>query len=284
MSKPLDASHFKTLGRVPLSSSPSAAKLARLLEVSCCKALGKLRNVPWQTSFEGIEDNVQLPPEAGGRHVRFESEFGSLTGHLSLDRAAVSAVIEAAMGGTGAEDAFNMNERPLSKIETRLIAQLETALAKEMAAAFTAHLSRDVSLFESDNQPEVSAASGELVQFRYLINVFSHSGELRLTFSASELERQIKCAEARLSEQIDIVLQEQLQNEVKKSDICLTVTLGTEILSLEEISGLRPGRLIELSSTVAGSVTVWSGSVAAFQGRLARNGDRLAVAISTVMA
>jgi flagellar motor switch protein FliM len=122
------------------------------------------------------------------------------------------------------------------------------------------------------------------VQFRYLINVFSHSGELRLTFSASELERQIKCAEARLSEQIDIVLQEQLQNEVKKSDICLTVTLGTEILSLEEISGLRPGRLIELSSTVAGSVTVWSGSVAACQGRLARNGDRLAVAISTVMA
>ena len=81
-----------------------------------------------------------------------------------------------------------------------------------------------------------------------------------------------------------MVLQKQLQNEVKKSDICLTVTLGTEILSLEEISGLRAGTLIELSSTVAGSVTVWSGSVAAFQGRLARNGDRLAVAISTVMA
>ena len=284
MSRPLDASHFKTLGRVPLSSSPSAIKLAKLLEASCCKALGKLRNVPWQSSFEGIDDNAQLPADGGGRHVRLESEFGSLTAHLSFDRAAVSAVIEAAMGGTGAEDAFNMNERPLSKIETRLIAQVETALAKETAAAFTVHLSKDVSLFEGDNQPEVAAASGELAQFRYLINVFSYSGEIRLTFSASELERQIKCAEARLSEHTDISLQKQLQTEVKKSDIGLTVTLGTEILSLEEISGLRPGRLIELSSTVSGSVTVWSGSVAAFQGRLARNGDRLAVAISTVMA
>jgi flagellar motor switch protein FliM len=284
MSRPLDASHFKTLGRTPLSSSPGAVKLAKLLEASCGKALERLRNVPWQTMFEAIDDNAQLPAEPSGRHVRLESEFGSLTANLLLDRPAVSAVIEAAMGGTGAEDAFNMNDRPLSKIETRLIAQLENSLARELAAALTAHLSLNVSLFDGEDQPEITAASGELVQFRYLINVFSYSGEIRLMFPAAELERQLKSAESKLSEQTDIVLQKQLQEEVNKSDIALTVTLGAEILSLEEISGLRPGRLIELSSTVSSPVTIWSGSVAAFQGRLARNGDRLAVAISTVMS
>lgn len=284
MSKPLEASHFKTRERTALSNSSGAAKLAKLLDASCRKALEKFRNVPWQSSLEAIDGGAQLPAEGGGKHVRLESEFGSLTLNLFLDRAAVSAVIEAAMGGTGAEPAFNMNDRPLSKIEKELIAHLETTLAKEIAAAVSSHLCMDVGLFDAEEQPGITAASGELIQFRYLINIFGYSGEIRLTFPASELEKQLKSAEARLSEEIDAVQQQQLQTEVNKSDIGLTVTLGTEILSLEDISGLRPGRLIELSSTVSASVTVWSGGVAAFQGRLARNGDRLAVAISTVMS
>lgn len=188
------------------------------------------------------------------------------------------------MGGTGSEDAFNMNDRPLSKIETRLIAHFETALSREIAAALTIHLSHDVSMFEVQNQQEAATSSGELFQLRYLINVFSYSGEIRLTFSRSELEHQIKSAETKLAEHTNSVLQKQLQTEVSKSDIVLTVTLGTEILPLEEISRLRPGRLIELSSTVSSPVTVWSGSVAAFHGRLARNGDRLAVAISSALS
>lgn len=243
-----------------------------------------MRSVPWQSTLDAMEDHAQLPADGGGRHIRFESSFGSLTAHLLLDRAAISAVIEAAMGGTGAEDAFNMNDRPLSRIETRVIARFETEIAREIAAALTGCLSQDVSLFDGESPPELSISAGELFQLRYLINVFSYSGEIRLSFAKSEMEQQIRSFEAKLVEAANSALQKELQSEVSKSDVLLTVTLGTEILSLDDISGLRPGRLIELSSTVLSPVTLWSGSVAAFQGRLARSGDRLAVAISTAIS
>lgn len=283
MARPLDRTDFKTPGRGFLSESPAIIKLARQFETSCRKALEAMRGVPWQGTLDAMEDNAQLPADDAGRHIRFESAFGSLTAHLFLDRAAISAVIEAAMGGTGAEDAFNMNERPLSRIESRLIARFEVEFARRIAAALTGHLSEDVRVFDGETPPELSASSGALFQLRYLINVFSYSGEIRLSFARSELEQQIRSLEAKLAEDANAVLQKQLQSEVSKSDVVLTVTLGTEILSLEDISGLRPGRLIELSSTVSSPVTLWSGSVAAFHGRLARNGDRLAVAISAAI-
>ena len=77
-------------------------------------------------------------------------------------------------------------------------------------------------------------------------------------------------------------LRQHFQNEVGKSDMVLTVMLGPETFSLEDVAGFRPGQLLELSSTVAGEVTVWSEGVASFRGRLARSGERLAVALSAV--
>lgn len=282
MSRPLDASHFKMLGRSPLAESPGAIKLAKQIETCCCKALEKLRHLPWQCALQGIGDDAEIVPGGGGRQVRLESEFGSLTAHLVFDPAAISAAVEAAMGGVGAEDAFDMTGRPLSKIEARLMAHLEASFAKEIAAAMTTVLSRNVSLFDGEEQQVFGSTSGGLAQFRYLVNAFNQSGEVRLTFARSELEQQLKSAEAQLTLHADGALQKQLQSEVSKSDIALTVTLAPEILSLQDISGLKPGRLIELSSTAASPVTVWSGGVAAFQGRLARSGERLAVSISSV--
>ena len=52
---------------------------------------------------------------------------------------------------------------------------------------------------------------------------------------------------------------------------------------MEDITTLLPGRMIKLSSTVSTPVTLWSGGIAAFEGSLARSGDRLAVTIAAAI-
>jgi flagellar motor switch protein FliM len=101
-----------------------------------------------------------------------------------------------------------------------------------------------------------------------------------MSMPLSELLIQLNRPDSSGDDRRDDSGREELQRQVGKSDVDLTVTLGTEILSVEDIVDLRPGRLIELTSTVSTPVVLWSGGVAAFEGRLARAGDRLAVSIT----
>jgi hypothetical protein len=282
MQRPLEASFFRPAAPPPLSAAPDISRLAAQLGEACLRSLARLRPAGWAVVLDRIEERADPPGETGGRHVRLESALGSLTLHLSLDRPAISAITEAALGGTGAEQAFGLTDRPLSRIETGLIQMVEASLAGELATALTQHFSRAFSKFEDGDPPPITGRADELAQFRYIINVFSYSGELRLTFNAAELRCQMSAAGQADGDDAPAALRQHFQNEVGKSDMVLTVMLGPETFSLEDVAGFRPGQLLELSSTVAGEVTVWSEGVASFRGRLARSGERLAVALSAV--
>jgi flagellar motor switch protein FliM len=98
------------------------------------------------------------------------------------------------------------------------------------------------------------------------------------------LTHQIKATASEENDAEEIATCHQLQRQVGKSGVEFTVTLGPETLSVEDITALVPGKLISLSSTVCSPVTLWSGGVAAFEGKLARSGDRLAVSITAPAA
>ena len=279
MARPLETRHFKPQPRISLTSQPRFTKLASLMAETCGRVLSSLRSAPWQITADGIVDGAALP-DGEGTFLRFESERGSLTAHLMFDRGAVSALLEAALGGMGGEAAFNMNERPLSKIENGLLRLSYAMLAKEFAAAFSQQLDRAFSLFDGKDQPELPANSTELAQFRFVVNVFSYSGELRFTVPKSELERQFLSSPDEAADATVFAQRHMLQQQVGKSEITLTVTLGPEVLSVETLAGLEPGKLVALTAAALSPVTVWSGGIAAFHGKLARSGDKLAVELT----
>jgi flagellar motor switch protein FliM len=280
MNGPLSASHFKARTRVPVSAVPSAVKLASHLAESCNKALTRFAAASWRVALDRIEETAFLPPDAYARATRFESASGSMTVHITLDRPFISAFIESVMGGNGSEAPFEMGERPLSAIETGALRLAFDTLADQMAQAFSIHFGQPFSHFREDAPATSSPFAQELASFRFLVNVFGHSGEIRICMARSELTHQIKATASEENDAQDIASCRQLQRQVGKSGVEFTVSLGPETLSVEDITGLTPGKLVCLSSTVSSPVTLWSGGVAAFQGKLARSGDRLAVSIT----
>lgn len=283
MKHPLSVSHFKARNRESVSTLPSAVKLSVLLAEACRRSFGQFVATSWRVTPDRIEELGTVPPDSSVRAIRFESASGSLTMDVLLDRPLISALLEAFMGGSGTEASFDLGERPLSAIENGVLDLACQRLASEVAQTMSSHFGRPFSHFRDHEERNHSPAAKERASFRFLVNVFGHSGEVHMTMESSELIHQVRSSDLAGDTAEEDAARKRLQQQVGRSDVELTVTLGPETLSVEDIANLRPGRMITLSSTVSTPVTLWSGGVAAFQGSLARSGDRLAVTIATAI-
>lgn len=283
MARTLDASHFRPKPRTAITALPRITKLASGLADAVANGLNALRPAPWRIASEGISEEAPLPADGDVATVRFESEQGSLTALIIANREAISAMIEVAMGGTGIEPPFALSERPLSRIETRLLKLVQTTLARAIAGALGDCLMRPFSLFEGSDAPELDRAM-DLAQFRIVLNVFGYSGEIVLALAREELERQIILSGTGPADEQVTAQRDRLQNEVGKSEVTLLATLAPELLTLDAIASMQPGKFIPLRATAVTPVTIWSGGVAAYQATLGRNGDRFAVTISASLA
>lgn len=284
MKHPLSASHFKARTRETVSTIPSAVKLSVLLAEACRRAFASFVSISWRVTPDRIEESDTVSADSSVRSIRFESASGSLTIDIVLDRPLISALLEAFMGGSGTEAPFDLGERPLSAIENGLLDLVCERLASEVAETMGSHFGRPFSHFREHEARNQSPAAKERTSFRLLVNVFGHSGEVLMSMESSALIHQIRSSDPAGGNAEDDVAHNRLQRQVGRSDVELTVTLGPETLSVEDITTLRPGRMITLSSTVSTPVTLWSGGIAAFEGSLARSGDRLAVTIAAAIA
>jgi flagellar motor switch protein FliM len=283
MARPLSAAHFKQQQRVPIATMPKAVKLAALLALSFTKTLAQMAPVSWKVSLDRIEEASLLPAEAYVRSIRLESGTGSLPVDLAIDRPAITGLIEALMGGGGVEPPFELGERPISKIETAALDLFRSRFAEEMAAAFASEYARPFSHFLNEAAAGGPPITEERAVFRFILNVFGHSGELRLSMPRRELLEQVKGPETASEDSGSAMARQKLQQQVGRSDVQITVSLAPERLLVADVTSLRPGRMIELSSSATSPVTIWSSNVAAFEGRLMRAGDRLAVSITAAI-
>lgn len=282
MPKPLDAGHFRAPPVPEPSALPGQARLAARLGEACAAGLSSLHQAAWKVTAEGVIEPAALADIEEGLLLRFESERGSLTGFLSLDRAAVSALLEVTMGGSGTEPVFELAHRPLSRIERGVLQLAHDALARQLVQGLSEATALNVNLFTGREAPELDAAGG-LVQFRLLVSIFGHSGEISISFARHELERQLGGCAGGQTPGGDALGRDALQLAMGKSEVVVTVTLASETLSLETVAALRPGRHLALSATTATPVIVWSGGVAAYRGSLGRNGDRFAVTVTAAL-
>lgn len=276
----LGTSHFRKPQRPDIKVHPDVVRLSGRLGDALSNGLCAVQPAPWRITPDGIVEQDARLAETDGSTLRFESAKGSMTGQLGLDRSSVSALLEVALGGTGAEAAFEMADRPLSKIEQRVLQQTYARMATAIMEALSDLLDRPFELFEGGQAPELDWSSG-VVQFRFVANVFSFSGEITLAFARDDLDRQL--APATL-DPVDGTLPEtmrKMQDEVGKSEVVLTIMLSDQSLPLDSLSGLRPGKLIDLKATATMPVTIWSSGVAAYEATLGRSGDHFAVTITS---
>ena len=278
MARGLHASHFRPPARTSITALPRLHKLSTGLTEALTGALSGVRAAPWQVTADGVSEGPLALGDHERTRLRFESSRGSLTALLLIDKPAISALIEAAMGGTGSEPAFTLSDRPLSRIETSVLRLATAALAKHVSGALSDFLMSSLSLFEDGESPELDDSSG-VAQFRFVLNVFGYSGEILLAFARDELERQMSSSGLERLQEAQADQRQRLQQEVGKSEITMTVTLATQTLTLDTLASLQTGKLISLAATTNQPVTVWSGGVAAYEATLGRSGERYAITL-----
>jgi flagellar motor switch protein FliM len=231
-------------------------------------------------TLDRIEDGAAISAEEPGLLARIETHAGSMTLHLAFDRQAISALCETAMGGTGTEAAFEIPERPLSRIEKGLVASILAKLATGVVAALSEHLGMPASLFDGTVEMGSEKSGQNLIAFRFVMNVFGYSGEMRLTVPGSELAAQFEAAgEADGAMLIAEEKRASLQREIGKSEVELIIALGPETMLVEEIATLMPGRMVRLAATTSAPVIVSSGGTPVYAATLTRSGEQLAVRI-----
>lgn len=280
MAVPLSRSHFRPQPHTPISDLPETARLAARLADAGTQAFSGLSAAAFRMTVDKIGEGQSLTAGFEAHRLRFESEAGSMNVDVILDRPAICAIVEAVMGGTGTEAPYDMGDRPLSRIEAGIMSIASKMFASEAAAALESCLGRPFSHFVEEGDAQASATAGEHVMFRFVLTVFGQSGELRLIMPVSELTRQRESS-ADADQAIKHEANGDLQIQIGRSELELTIGLQPQIMSIEMINGLAPGVFLPLNVKPSSPVNVWCNGTAIFEGRLARDGDRLAVSITS---
>jgi flagellar motor switch protein FliM len=266
--------------RVNFLSRIEIRELGSTLAGSLSASFTALSSTPWRITVDGITLEASTQGGYNGQWLRIESEAGSVSFYVALDRSAMSALCEATMGGSGAETSLEAIERPLSGIELELSRLIVTKVGTAVVDALAMQIGIPVSLFDGgrDIRDSTGNPAGDLVVFRFLLNAFSYSGELIVAVCQSELAAQYATiAMPDSSIQANESGRDNLQRSAGKAMAALVVSLGPETLLVEEIAALKPGKTVTLLSTTRSPVVVSSGGAAIFSGTLARAGEHLSV-------
>ncbi len=278
--RPLRADDVGRLVRPSLAANPAMARLGSALAQAIAAALSSRSQAAWRLALEGVEESQNSGTEGEWSSRRAESSIGSVALRQGVDLQMLSAYIEAALGGTGAGVVFDLSTRPLSAIEreflTLLHADIEAGAQSALSEVFTTRFS----MFATDEDDRTGKDSADVISFRFVANVFSYSGDLRLLLAREDLARQIAALEATKSKSRESDDgRAALQMEIGKSVTTLKVVLPPEQRVLDEILQLKPGSLLRLAARASDPVIVASGARPIYAAGLARAGDRLAVKI-----
>ena len=142
MRSPLAAGHFKPQPRISIAALPGAAKLGHTTAQACTRALSRLAGISWRVALDRIEETSAPASDGFTSAHTFASSQSDVAALIILDRPAISALIEALMGGAGTEEPFDTGDRPLSRIEDGLLTLACRSIAEEVAQALTAQFDR----------------------------------------------------------------------------------------------------------------------------------------------
>ncbi len=155
---PLGARHFKTQSAIPLSSLPATARMGHRIASGLAATLREFADAPWRVTLDRAED-VSSNGSAQ-QAIRFETRQGSIPARLKADPSTVSALVEAAMGGSGSEEPYPLGDRPLSAIERELLSLAHGRLGRAAASAIEVELDRRSASSTSKTPAKTPAATG----------------------------------------------------------------------------------------------------------------------------
>lgn len=276
--RPLRRTDFRTPTQERASDLAAVKRLGQKFADMITAAAQGLAASPLRITLDQITESEMNAAEEGCAAFRLESGNGSIEFRIIPDRVTIFALCEIAFGGSGTEEAFSDQERPLSAIERGLrdafSDSIADALAKMAAAEFG--IAATISNVSGSN----FTIDQQVIQivFRYLVNIYGYSGELCLLANRDDLVAQL--AQDDLAAGADNLNEQKrtaIRRRVAEADMEIVVSLPPEQMKVRDVVSLRPGKLFQLSSRLTSPLTVSSNGKDIFRAILDDESDKLTI-------
>lgn len=209
-------------------------------------------------------------------------------GLLVVDSPMIYAIVDVLLGGRRGTAAMRMEGRAYTTIERTLVERFMAVVLADLTASFdplspvTFHFER---LEVNPRFAAISRLANAAVLARLKIDLEDRGGRLDVLLPYATLEpvRELLLQKF-MGEKFgrDSIWQTHLADELWNTEIVLDAVLDEQVISLSELTNLRPGSRIVLNNSPDAHVTLRCGTTALFDGRLGRSRDRFAVEVERI--
>ena len=232
--------------------------------IACTADLVTASEQPPQMTLQGIESGVaaDLLIAHEGKSAVAVLHAATWNARLlaSADRGAVFAIVETMLGGDGSQQAA-VPERPLSRIEVRVVGAFFERVARglELAFAGVADTSFAVEgVSEEIDYDIIGRRNNPVVVARFRLETPDHGGEILIAVTRAALNplrqtlSRIPATEAPPA--ADARWSRQMESGVTRAHVVVTAVLDERMGTLGEVAGFEVGQVVELNATASGRV------------------------------
>jgi flagellar motor switch protein FliM len=231
----------------------------------CAENLRGASALPAQVALQSIETGP-----AGELLVFLEG--ASVTGLLhapkwdarllaATDRALVFMLIEMLLGGDGSQPAY-MAERPFSKLETKVVGAFFHRMVQALAAAFAPIAATPLAVEACADRLDFDAIGGrntQMVVARFRLELQDRAGEFLVAIPRSvfaPMREALSRATPKEATKADPRWSQRIQSEITRTNVAVRAVLDERWITLEEVSSLKVGQVMQLNATPSSRVRV----------------------------
>jgi|GEM_PF-7026848 len=263
--RPLTLDLFRALTATPAAYDPALLALFNAVAQAAS-------NAALAFNVGDVKVHIEEIIEQKGWHdfsdaFGFASPLGALTLGFSTDKGVAASLCELAFGGTGAESA-PLDDRPLSKIESRLVQSFLQRIADAVPSILPDIFGTAFSTAEECGKPE------QVICARLLVNIFGESGEIRVSTGKAQVQALLNTARPGTPDGKGAWPQ-----AVQTAAVELQALLKDDMMPVERITMLKAGDILQLRAGPDDALAIVSGGVRLFSGMLVQEDGRPAVRI-----
>lgn len=215
----------------------------------------------------------------------FKAEEWDNYGLVVIDSPMIYSIVDVLLGGRRGTAAMRIEGRPYTTIERTLVERLIHVVLQDLCASFDPLCPVTFRFERLEVNPRfatISRLSNAAVLARLRIDMEDRGGRLELLLPYATLEpvRELLLQQF-MGEKFgrDTIWEMHLAEELWSTEVELDVVLDEQTMKLSDITGLKVGSRITLSTAPGTAVQVRCGTVPLFEGRVGRRKNRVAVRI-----
>ncbi len=206
-------------------------------------------------------------------------------GLVVINSPLIYALIDVLLGGRRISSSTMIEGRSFTGIESMLIDRLMKLVMAEMSTAFELLCKVQFKQERLESNPSLAAIAypaDTAILFKIDVDMDDRGGRLEVLIPYATLEPVLDLLQQQfMGEKFgrDVIWETHWAREMLAADTDLEVSLGEQIMSLNDILNLKVGSTLKLRTRPDDLVTLWSGEVPLLRGRVGRLGDNVAIQI-----